>query len=854
MPLAAELTHIPDDEIMTQASSHTVSIYEALAEILSKPTESLTLSDSKSTDRTLLSEAQVSSTVSTTTTTTTSTTTPQPTTAANDELKVENSTLHDHDKVRYVNTARVNNATPATSTENVLPLTSVFGALTLNPTPKTSKNIYNHELEPQPTTTQEFSTDSMTTFTDHTDLTLSLTNNITASGNMTNGTNESEIEMTKANLRFEDNQAILKSLKVNSPNEIIRNGLMKAFTSSTVPPNYSPRFSDSNRIPIFLFGSIKLERKFESMSMSEIIDLMTNRITKSGDEMLTTPSVFPIYRPELDTTTTASVFGTESVLNGNILDGSIRKFGMDLIEVSTESSQELLDSIDDFSKKSTKESFTEKHDLKNSANVSFTENSETSSFLNVNNSNENVLVKEASTENFSQKSSTESFLVRTSTQNIEIFNKNFTKQSSVETKLIDKIQVKSSTENFIGKSSTESFPDKNFLDKSSTKSFVDKISTESFVEKSSTESCIVKSSTESFLDKNFNDESSTKSFLDKISTESFVEKSSVESIPSNYSAIQNFHQNLIEKDSDENSYESLFKNKSETTTQSLPDVSISEANTISPLTEKTATSPFSNLIKYDEITISNNQELIDFGELSTISVNKNTTFTTRKPNPANNFEREHNDLTKQVKLELSTTSLDLTTLSKQMINDINELTTFPSSTKTSTSKTLPPDYTPIKNFLSPVKLPSAPLSSSVSFPSPFKLNSNLSKVPKSLLPQPFKSQKHSEPRERYAYAILPNNTVVRKVIQLHTTTEDALVIYGILSNNTIVKKFRNGTIVTEENKNRIEVVNIDPMSLINPNSEFHQQPTTEMTLAISTDYLPITEQTKTVFYMFIPYT
>jgi hypothetical protein len=88
-----------DDEIMTQAPSHTVSIYEALAEILSKPTESLSLSNSKSTDRTL-SEAQVSSTTSTTTTTTTtSTTTPPPTTAASDEFKVENSTLHANDRI-----------------------------------------------------------------------------------------------------------------------------------------------------------------------------------------------------------------------------------------------------------------------------------------------------------------------------------------------------------------------------------------------------------------------------------------------------------------------------------------------------------------------------------------------------------------------------------------------------------------------------------------------------------------------------------------------------------------------------------------------------------------------------------
>jgi hypothetical protein len=88
---------------------------------------------------------------------------------------------------------------------------------------------------------------------------------------------------------------------------------------------------------------------------------------------------------------------------------------------------------------------------------------------------------------------------------------------------------------------------------------------------------------------------------------------------------------------------------------------------------------------------------------------------------------------------------------------------------------------------------------------------------------------------------------VRKTIQLHTTTEDPYVVYGILPNNTVIKKYRNGTIVRDESKSRVEVVDVDPKSLTNPNSEFHQS----TTLAISTDNLPITEQTKTVFYLFI---
>jgi hypothetical protein len=74
LPLAAELIN-NDAEIMTQEPSQTVSIYEALAEILSKPTESLNFFNNKSTDRTPISEAPISSTTTTTPTTTTTTTT-----------------------------------------------------------------------------------------------------------------------------------------------------------------------------------------------------------------------------------------------------------------------------------------------------------------------------------------------------------------------------------------------------------------------------------------------------------------------------------------------------------------------------------------------------------------------------------------------------------------------------------------------------------------------------------------------------------------------------------------------------------------------------------------------------------
>ncbi|CAH1729516.1 unnamed protein product [Chironomus riparius] len=102
LPLAAELIQ-NDAEIMTQSPSQTVSIYEALAEILSKPTESLSFLNNKSTESTLISEAPFSSTTTpttsttsttTTSTTTTSTTTQQPTTStAAFESSKDNSSL-----------------------------------------------------------------------------------------------------------------------------------------------------------------------------------------------------------------------------------------------------------------------------------------------------------------------------------------------------------------------------------------------------------------------------------------------------------------------------------------------------------------------------------------------------------------------------------------------------------------------------------------------------------------------------------------------------------------------------------------------------------------------------------------
>lgn len=90
LPLAAELI-INNDELMTQSPSQkisTVSIYGALSEILSKPTESLNFYNNKSTDRTLFSKAP--STTESTTTSTSTTTTTTISKVQNDSIKVDN--------------------------------------------------------------------------------------------------------------------------------------------------------------------------------------------------------------------------------------------------------------------------------------------------------------------------------------------------------------------------------------------------------------------------------------------------------------------------------------------------------------------------------------------------------------------------------------------------------------------------------------------------------------------------------------------------------------------------------------------------------------------------------------------
>lgn len=548
-----------DAEIMTQSPSQTVSIYEALAEILSKPTESLSFTNSKSTDRTLFSEAPISSTTATTTTTTTSTTPLPTTTEASGELKVENSTLDGQDMIQSVNTERVNNQQPpteASATDEVItardeittipftpdpPLNDTTEPLTtLTPTTSTVDTL-NSKID-STTTKEEFSTETTTTTNSDplpttTDFVYKLTNNLTRF----EATNFSEIETLKTNLRLDQNRSHTKQLEANTPNNVIRKGLMKV---TTLPPDYRPRFSQFDRLPILAFGSRRDDRKIDSATKPLPIDLMTNKVTKSIDEINfhSTPSVFPIYRPEFETTT-------------------------------------------------------------------------------------------------------------------------------IETKF--------------------------------------------------------------------------------------------------------------------------------TTTESAP-VATTELPTA---TEMIFTSTITTLTEPNETTA--------------LSADETT----------------------------SKRIFDLTTLTKTLINEINDLVTDTTTLSQNPNKSFASTALESLTNADPI------LSSTTSTLTPHKL-------PKSIFPHapptPSPQSLQTNIMERVAYAILPNNTVVRKIIHQRLTTENPYVIYGIFPNKSVVRKFRNGTIVPEDSTARIELTNIDPRSLRNPNSKFHQtENVLQRSTVADTTTLPITDQTKTVFYLLI---
>lgn len=94
-------------------------------------------------------------------------------------------------------------------------------------------------------------------------------------------------------------------------------------------------------------------------------------------------------------------------------------------------------------------------------------------------------------------------------------------------------------------------------------------------------------------------------------------------------------------------------------------------------------------------------------------------------------------------------------------------------------------------------------------------------------------------RDYVVYGILPNNTVVKKIID-ENTTENPLIIYGILPNNTVVRKYPNGTIVSGDHNNKLEITDIDPKSLTDPNSDFYQHIHKE-TVPNDTNTMPLYE-------------
>lgn len=84
------------------------------------------------------------------------------------------------------------------------------------------------------------------------------------------------------------------------------------------------------------------------------------------------------------------------------------------------------------------------------------------------------------------------------------------------------------------------------------------------------------------------------------------------------------------------------------------------------------------------------------------------------------------------------------------------------------------------------------------------------------------------PKKDYViFGILPNNTVVRKNPNediLETLTETSpYIVYGVLPNNTVIRKFPNGTRVPRVMQ-KIDILPISPWSLRNPYSPIHNNP------------------------------
>lgn len=302
--MAAELVELHDAavdaEIMTQSSSHTISIYEALADILTKPTESLTNSNN---NRTIVTQ----STTSTTTTTTTTTTE-----APFDDLKVENSSDQDDDydlSDDDVFDDRVNSVVhnQHDGTFNTIDLHHSSSVLA-----PTFADLQREKRTPSATispsssnpTTTEFSTESHPSPSNTTiDIitTDRLTHNVTSEFSnqnfltQTSHTNKTTVNTIESSLKadndsqFADNE---KSAKVGENFTVI----------DTSRVSFSASFS----------GYSRENRHFktaEALPWANNFDFMSLRVTKK-DETVDTTTYYPVYKPEYRTSTPKSQLAT----------------------------------------------------------------------------------------------------------------------------------------------------------------------------------------------------------------------------------------------------------------------------------------------------------------------------------------------------------------------------------------------------------------------------------------------------------------------------------------------------------------------------------------------------------------
>ena len=82
--------------------------------------------------------------------------------------------------------------------------------------------------------------------------------------------------------------------------------------------------------------------------------------------------------------------------------------------------------------------------------------------------------------------------------------------------------------------------------------------------------------------------------------------------------------------------------------------------------------------------------------------------------------------------------------------------------------------------------------------------------------------------EFVVYGILPNNTVIKRIIEQEPDIDNVLIVYGVFPNGTLVRRYPNGTTVPDR-RERIEITNIDPKSLEDPNSDIYKESYSELT-------------------------